>query len=116
MTRYSSCVLLFVSRQAVLVEIEPAAVAALCKNAHPHVTISHAAGTAAVYSNELLAHTAVEPAADLTKGGVFMLSGVVGAMVEKAQGLELLSTRLRQQVIEPRHRMSDQSTQLRSPW
>lgn len=87
--------------------------ATFCKNAHPHVTISHAAGTAAVYSNELLEQAAPEPpagsptvgsstvgssTAGSTAGGVLVLSGVVGVMVEKAQGLDLLTPRLRQQV------------------
>lgn len=83
--------------QAVGVSIDDARVAELCLNTHPHITISTAAGTSPVYSNELLASMAshssdgVTATAALAQAGVaevaqsesalLTLSGVVGLML-----------------------------------
>ena len=71
----------------------------LCANATPHITISHSAAAQPSYSNQLLSNAPLQR--DSASAGL-ELSGVLGVAVARAgsNGLELLPTKVREQVEE----------------
>ena len=78
----------------------PPPLAALCQNAHPHVTLSHAPSVGAVYSNGLLARAAAEGGGD--EGGAGGVPAVVGTVLRGTVGFVVQPPELGLSALAPR--------------